>query len=116
MPTRSWIRGFERRFSERFSKVKTSVLGKDRAQKATAKVRDITFAKFEAMLKDLREKGLFTDEQLKPENFGDHICNADEVGGSMSGKRKKSIRQDAKSLPKSGKDVKVKRKIGEISK
>ena len=86
------------------------MLGKDRAQKATAKVRDITFAKFEAMLKDLREKGLITDEQLKPENFGNHICNADEVGGRESGKRKKVYKTRRKKPSKKRKRCKSKKK------
>ena len=62
------------------------------------------------MLKDLREKGLITDEQLKPENFGNHICNADEVGGRESGKRKKVYKTRRKKPSKKRKRCKSKKK------
>ena len=90
IPTRSWLRGFERRFKGRFSKVKTCVIGKDRASRAKESIRDAIYANFGKMLDDLKSRGLMTDEQLKDENFGNHICNADEVGGRETGKRKKN--------------------------
>ena len=92
VPTRNWVRGFERRFKGRFSKVKTCVLGKDHASRAKASIRDAIFANFVKMIDDLKSRGLITDEHLKAENWGNHVCNADEVGGREAGKRKKVYR------------------------
>ena len=50
-------------------------------------MRDETSKRFVAMQEELRAKGLWTD--LHDENLGNHICNADEVGGGEKGKRKK---------------------------
>ena len=44
------------------------------------------------MTDDLKSRELLTDEQLKEQNFGNHICNADEVGGRETDKRKKVYR------------------------
>ena len=102
VPTRGWIRRFEQRWSHRLDQVKTSALGKDRAEKATEEVRDKVHEKFVAMLADLKGKGFFTQEQI--DNLQDHIINADEIGGNEAGTRRKVYR------PKGGKGGKKKRK------
>lgn len=92
VPTRHWVRGFERRFKGRFSKVKTCVLGKDHASRAKESIRDAIFANFVKMIDDLKRRGAINDEHLKEENWDNHVCNADEVGGREAGKRKKVYR------------------------
>lgn len=104
--TRSWVRGFERRFKERFIKVKTCVLGKDRAGRARVEVRDKVFENFNRMLENLKKQGLITEDHMK--NFGNHIANADEVGGKESGKRKKVYRPTKNSKKKRGKTQRAK--------
>ena len=87
IPVRGWLRGFERRYRHRLSKVKTSTLGHDRASKATAAVRDACYAKFTAMLASLVADGRLTQDQID-NHLGDMIMNADEIGGNEKGKRK----------------------------
>ena len=61
-PSRGWVRGFEKRWSHRLSKIKAATLGQDRAAKATEEVRDEVFRKFVEMLEDLKSRELFTQE------------------------------------------------------
>ena len=86
-PTRSWVRGFEKRWRERLIKCKTSSIDPARASQANSYVRDAVFEKFTAFQADLVEQGEFTLEQMQ--NLADHICNVDEVGGDELGKRTK---------------------------
>ena len=82
-----WRQGFERRHKERIEKVKSSSICQRRAAAATEKVRDEVFKHFNEFLDRLVQQGDLTDEQRK--NLGNHLANADEVGGDERGKRKK---------------------------
>ena len=62
-------------------------MGKDRAGRARVEVRDKVFENLNRMLENLKKQGLITEDHMK--NFGNHIANADEVGGKESDKRKK---------------------------
>ena len=58
-------------------------------RKATAEVRDAVYKVFVKFLEDLQENGSFTAEQV--ENLGDHMCNADEIGGDERGQSRKKV-------------------------
>ena len=102
VPSRGWIRRFEKRWEHRLNKVKSSTLAPDRAAKATEEVRDEVYRKFVAMLEELKGRGLMTQGQI--DNIGDHIINADEVGGNEKGTRRRVYK------PKGGKQKRKKRK------
>ena len=85
----SWRRGFEKRWKKRLSKVKCGSICKSRGKKATVEVRDAVFKKFQNFLSSLVADGKFTEAQAS--NLGDHICNADEVGGDERGKSKQGV-------------------------
>ncbi len=85
--TKGWLRGFRRRFKDRIALVKTCSLCQARADKATIQVRDECFQRFIAMLDSLRRDGRWTNEHDC--NLGNHIANADEIGGNELGFRKK---------------------------
>lgn len=73
-----WVRSFERRWSERITRIKNGSIDKHRGKKATEEVRDTVFAKkFQLFCKKLVDDGKFTVEQMKI--LGDHLCNADDA-------------------------------------
>lgn len=85
----TWLKTFERRWKHRLSKVKCSSIDRTRGRKATAEVRDAVYKAFVKFLEDLQENGSFTAEQV--ENLGDHMCNADEIGGDERGQSRKKV-------------------------
>lgn len=80
-----WIRKFEKRWSKELTLMKSSSIGRGRGEKAREDVRDKVFEKFVAYLGKLKQEGLMTEQQVR--NLGDHLMNADEVGGDELGKR-----------------------------
>ena len=85
----NWVRGFERRWKKRLSKVKCGSISKMRGKKATTEVRDAVFKLFNSFMDRLVEDGKFTQSQR--ENLDQHLCNADEVGGDEKGKGKSKV-------------------------
>ena len=73
----TWVRCFERRWSERITKIKAGSIDRHRAKKATTEVRDGTWKNFELFCQKLVRLGRFTQAQM--DNLGKHLCNADEV-------------------------------------
>ena len=63
---------------------------KDRASRAKKSIRDTIFANFVKMVDDFKSRELLTDEQLKEENFDNHIFK--------EGERQAKARKDAKAL------------------
>ena len=88
---------------------------KDHASRAKESIRDVIFANFVKMIDDLKRRGAINDEHLKEENWGNHVCNADEVGGREAGKRKKVYRgrkkRKDKAAQKSDETEKVYRNV-----
>ena len=86
--TRSnWRKGFEKRWSSRIAKVKSSSICQRRAAAATEEVRDKVYDHFIEFVDGLVQQGSLTPAQRQ--NLGNHIANCDEVGGHEQGKRKK---------------------------
>ena len=81
----TWVRGFEKRWKERLSRVKSSSIDRMRGKKATAEVRDAVFAKFTEFLQRLIDQGDMTEAQVAKLN--EHLCNADDEVGGMNGGR-----------------------------
>ena len=82
-----WRKGFDKRHKERIFKVKSGSICQRRASSATVKVRDAVYHNFIFFLNELVSRGELTEAQRN--NLGNHIINADEVGGDERGKRKK---------------------------
>ena len=87
--TDSWVRRFEKRWSDRLTKVKCSSIDKHRANKANAEVRDAVMKEFVRYLDDLVQRKEFTPEQVS--RLDEHMCNGDEVGGDEKGKSKSKV-------------------------
>ena len=85
----TWVRCFENRWKERLAKVKCGSIDRSRGKKATAEVRDAVYDKFEKFLQQLIDEGNMTEQQAA--NLGDHLANADEVGGDERGQSKKKV-------------------------
>jgi hypothetical protein len=81
--------GFEKRWSNRLTKVKCSSIDRSRGKKATAEIRDAVFFKFKNFLQTMVEDGKMTQTQV--DNLGNHLCNCDEVGGDERGKGSKKV-------------------------
>ena len=82
-----WRAGFDKRHKARISRVKSGSICQRRASSATVQVRDAVYHNFTFFLNQLVEQGDLTEAQRN--NLGQHIVNADEVGGDERGKRKK---------------------------
>ena len=91
----NWRKGFEKRFKDRIAKVKSSSICQRRAAAATEEVRDKVFAHFMLFCDNLVAQDKLTPAQRN--NLGEHIGNADEVGGDERGKRKKVYQNKTKS-------------------
>ena len=91
----TWVRCFENRWKERLAKVKCGSIDRSRGKKATAEVRDAVYDKFGKFLQQLIDEGNMTEEQAA--NLGDHLANADEVGGDERGQSKKKSLQGSKT-------------------
>jgi hypothetical protein len=82
---RTWMTTFFKKYPHLNSNKKVSAMGRDRAEQATAEVRDAVFEKYNALFDYLVKEGKLTQAQRDDPNFiKDIVYNMDEWGSKVS--------------------------------
>jgi hypothetical protein len=105
---RTWMTTFFKKYPHLNSNKKVSAMGRDRAEQATAEVRDAVFEKYNALFDYLVKEGKLTQAQRDdPDFIKDIVYNMDEWGSKVSNFRseRKTGREGARVVARKGRAV-----------